>query len=547
MPKKTIETSVDLAKAMGEFYSASLRQPDKLFSAYFDAVQDTFASLTGGSQTQPERGDKRFNDPIWTSNPAYKSLMQSYLTWSRGLTEWVDSLDMDQRTKLRVNLLTSILTDSVAPTNMLMGNPAAMKTTLETGGQNLVSGAKHLIEDMVNNGGLPSMVDKSKFKVGENLGTSEGQVIYREDILELIQYKPKTEKVFKRPVFIIPPQINKFYIWDLAPGRSAVEFLLEQGHQVFIVSWRNPGEEHSDWAMDDYLLALDRASEVACEITKSKDLNFVGACSGGITAALLMAYWAAKGIKRANSFSLLVAILNVEGAKDTTMGLFANFETLELARLFSRSKGVLPGKDLQKAFAWLRPNDLIWSYWVNNYLLGNEPPAFDILFWNADTTNLPAALHGDMISLLEKGGAREGADISVLDTKVDLKKVECDKFVVGGTTDHITPWEGCYLSMQAFGGDNEFVLSQSGHIQAIINPPGNPKARFMTNKGDHASSEVYLKGAETNEGSWWLYWAKWLEERAGTQVKAPEQLGSEKHVPLADSPGTYVREIVQGT
>lgn len=544
MPKKSLETSADLLKAMGEFYTASLKQPDKLVAAYFGLMQDTFASLTGSAHVQPERGDKRFVDPIWTSNPAYKALMQSYLTWSQGMNTWVDSLDMDNRNKLRAKLLTSLVIDGMAPTNALLGNPAAMKATLEKGGKNLVDGARNLIEDMVNNDGLPSMVDTSKFEVGKNLGISEGQVVYREEHLELIQYTPKTEKVFKRPIFIIPPQINKFYVWDLAPKRSVIEYLLSKGHQIFIVSWRNPTAANADWGMDSYIQALDRASDVACDISKSKDLNFVGACSGGITASLLMSYWAARDIKRANSFTLLVAILNVDGAKETTMGLFANFETLELARMFSRSTGVLSGKDLQKAFAWLRPNDLIWAYWVNNYLLGNDPPAFDVLFWNADTTNLPAALHTDMIDMMAEGGAREGSDILVLGTKVDLGAVTCDKFVVGGTTDHITPWDGCYLSMQPFGGDNEFVLSHSGHIQAIINPPGNPKARFLTNKGTHSTAEEFKAGATMNEGTWWDYWAVWLAERSGAQVKAPAAPGSAAHVPMAAAPGTYVHENV---
>ncbi len=544
MPKKTLETSAELMKSLTEVYTTSMRQPEKLFQAYFGMMENTLASLTGSSNVKPERGDKRFLDPIWTSNPAYKAVMQAYLTWSQGLNEWVDGLDMDERGKLRAKLLASMLTDTLAPSNTLLGNPTAMKTTLEQGGKNLISGSKNLIEDMVNNNGLPSMVDTSKFKVGENLGVSEGQVIYREDLLELIQYTPKTDKVYKRPIFIIPPQINKFYVWDLAPKRSVIEYLLERGHQIFIVSWRNPGASHADWGMDTYLEALDRASEVACEISGSKDLNFVGACSGGITAALLLSYWAAKGIKRANSYTQLVAILNIDGAKNTTMGLFANIETLELARMFSRSKGVLSGKDLQKAFAWLRPNDLIWAYWVNNYLLGNEPPAFDILFWNNDTTNLPAALHQDMLDMMAQGGAREGSDITVLDTKVDLGSVSCDKFVVGGTTDHITPWDGCYLSMKAFGGNNEFVLSQSGHIQAIINPPGNPKSRFMTNKGDHDTSEEFLAGATMNEGTWWDYWALWIEERSGAKVNAPKTLGSAAHHPLAAAPGTYVYETI---
>ncbi|MEO1495325.1 MAG: alpha/beta fold hydrolase [Pseudomonadota bacterium] len=538
--KKPMDTSGDLVKAMGELVTASLKRPDKMFMAYSEAVRATALSLTGAAEVAPEKGDKRFKDPIWSTNPAYKALMQTYLTWSRGMNDWVDGLDMESRNKLRAKLVTSILTDGVAPTNMLMGNPSALHKTLETGGKNLISGARHMIDDMLNNGGLPSSVDKTKFKVGENIAVSEGDVIYREEILELIQYRPKTEKVFARPVFIVPPQINKFYAWDLAQNRSAVEFLVSEGHTVFLVSWRNPGNEHADWGMDEYIAGLDRASQVACEVSKSKELNVVGACSGGITASLLMAYWAAIDTKRANTFTLLVAILDVEGAKDTAMGLFANFETLELARMFSRSRGVLPGSALQKAFAWLRPNDLIWAYWVNNYLLGNEPPAFDILFWNSDTTNLPAALHSDMIALMEKGGARRGTDLTVLGVPVGLEHVTCDKLLVGGTTDHITPWEGCYQSVSIFGGKNDFILSDAGHVQSIINPVGNPKARYMTNTAAHSTPEEFRAGAEINAGSWWPYWAGWLKGRSGDEINAPKKAGTAKYPPLCAAPGTYV-------
>jgi len=537
-----MDTSADLVKAVGEMVTASLSRPDKLFVAYAQAMKDTLASVVDAADVEPDKADKRFKDPIWTSNPAYKAMMQTYLTWSRGMNDWVDSLQMDNRNKLRAKLVTSILTDSIAPTNMLAGNPSAMHKTLETGGKNLVAGARHLIDDMLNNHGLPSSVDKSKFQVGKNLAISEGDVIYSEEILELLEYKPKTENVYARPIFVVPPQINKFYAWDLAPNRSALEFLVSQGHRIFVVSWRNPGPEHADWGMDAYISGLDRASNVVCEITKSKDLNLIGACSGGITASLLMAYWAAKGIERANSFTLLVAVLDVDATKETTMGLFANYETLELARLFSRGKGVMPGSALQKAFAWLRPNDLIWSYWVNNYLLGNEPPAFDILYWNADTTNLPGALYGDMIDIMEKGGARRGIDLTVLGEKVGLEHVTCDKFLVGGITDHITPWEGSYQSKSIFGGNNEFVLCDAGHVQTIINPPGNPKARFMTNKGDHSTPEEFLAGAQNHQGSWWLYWAEWLAARGAEQVPAPKKPGSTKYKSLGAAPGTYVLE-----
>ena len=542
MVKKPMETAIEFSQAMTNFYMSAWKNPAAGMAATMAVLQGQSKIMMGKSDIAPAAGDKRFRDPIWESNPAYKALMSSYLSWTRSVDEWIDTLDVDARTKMRVHLLVGLISDSASPTNFLLGNPEAIQMTLRQGGKNLLEGAQHMLEDIVHNNGLPSMVDKSKFKVGENLASTPGQVVYREDHLELIQYVPKTEKVFKTPIFIVPPQINKYYIWDLAPGRSVVEFLLEQGHQVFIVSWCNPHEEQSDWGMSSYVNALDRASEVACEISGSKSLNLVGACSGGVTAALLLALWAGQKKDRAKSFTKLVSVLDIEGAKNTTMGLFANFETLELAKMFSRSKGVLEGKDLQKAFAWLRPNDLIWSYWINNYLLGKEPPAFDILYWNADTTNLPAALHDDMVGLMAQGGLRSDGDYEIEGIRIDLSAIKCDKYVIGGATDHITPWEGCYQSMQAFGGENEFILSQSGHIQAIINPPGNPKAKFLTNSGEHSTPEQFKENAELHQGTWWEHWAEWLKKRAGSKKDAPESLGSAKNKTLQAAPGSYVHE-----
>lgn len=541
MAKKQMETAADLALSVAKFYASALSQPGQAMTRSLAASQEMLKSLMGSASVQPAKGDKRFKDPVWQSNPAYRALMQSYLAWANACASWVDGLNVPQRDKLRAKLATGLAVEALAPTNFLAGNPAALKATLDQGGKNLLAGFKHLISDMMSNGGLPSMVDKSKFKVGGNLGLSSGKVVYAEDHLELIQYAPQTRQVWSRPVFIVPPQINKYYVWDLAPGRSIVEHLTQQGHQVFIVSWRNPTDREADWSLESYVEALDRATAVACEISDSPDLNIVGACSGGITAALLLALWGARGVERAGSLSLFVAVLDVTGARDTSLGLFANLEVLEVARMFSKSKGVLEGKDLERAFAWLRPNDLIWAYWVNNYLMGNEPPAFDILYWNADTTNLPAALHGDLLGLLETGGFTADAGPTIGGHRLKLRNITCDTYLLGGESDHITPWDGCYLTRKGLGGQSTYVLSQAGHIQSLINPPGNPRARYRTNNGAHESPEDFLADAATHEGSWWPHWIDWLDARAGDKVAATTGLGSPTHMPICDAPGTYVR------
>ena len=538
-----VESATDLALSMTRLAATGLMQPHSAWLRSLTAGQAMLRSLMGGAAIQPEKGDKRFRDPLWTSNPGYRALMQSYLAWSSGVAAWVGGLDAPARDKLRARVATDLVIDALAPTNALLTNPVAMKATLEQGGRNLVAGLQHFLRDMTANGGLPSMVDKSQFAVGGNLALTQGQVVYAEDHLELIQYSPHSSEVRSRPVFIVPPQINKFYIWDLAPGRSIVEALVAQGHQVFIVSWRNPTEAEAHWTLESYVEALDRATAVACEITGAPDLNVVGACSGGITAALLAALWGARGVTRAGSLSLFVAILDVSGAQDTSMGLFASFETLELARMFSRSKGVLAGKDLERAFAWLRPNDLIWAYWVNNYLMGEAPSAFDILYWNADTTNLPAALHSDLLRLIETGGITAESGPTIGGHTLTLKHITCDTYLLGGETDHITPWDGCYLTRTGLGGPATFVLSQSGHVQSLINPPGNPKARFLTNDSAHATPDEFLAGAETRAGSWWPHWHAWLDVRGGERIAAPKILGSHGRRPLGDAPGTYVHAV----
>jgi polyhydroxyalkanoate synthase len=541
MSPQRLENAADLARSAAGLVAAALSQPERAWAQSLTAGQEMLNGLTGRATIEPAKGDKRFRDPVWTSNPAYRALMQSYLVWSNGVAAWVDALDVPARDKLRARIATDLVTDALAPTNALATNPAAMKATLEQGGRNLVAGLQQFLHDMTLNGGLPAMVDKSKFAVGENLALTPGRVVYAEDHLELIQYAPQTAEVRSRPVFIVPPQINKVYIWDLAPGRSIVEALIAEGHQVFIVSWRNPTEAQARWDLESYVEALDRATAVACEISGSPDLNVVGACSGGITASLLAALWGARGVDRAGSLSLFVSMLDVSGVQDTSMGLFASFETLELARMFSASKGVLAGKDLERAFAWLRPNDLIWSYWVNNYLIGEAPPAFDILYWNADTTNLPAALHSDMLRLIETGGVTGNGGPTIGGHALSLKHIGCDTYLMGGETDHITPWDGCYLTRAGLGGGSTFVLSQSGHVQSLINPPGNPKARFLTNDGAHATPEEFLAGAETHVGSWWPHWHAWLDARGGERVPAPKSVGSRRRRPLDDAPGSYVR------
>ncbi|NQD94546.1 class II poly(R)-hydroxyalkanoic acid synthase, partial [Pseudomonas sp. CrR25] len=433
--------------------------------------------LFGQSELKPEDGDRRFADPAWSQNPLYRRYLQTYLAWRKELHEWVEYSNLSEQDVSRSHFVINLMTEAMAPSNS-MANPAALKRFFETGGKSLLDGMSHLAKDLVNNGGMPSQVNMDAFEVGKNLATTEGAVVFRNDQLELIQYRPTTEKVHERPLLVVPPQINKYYIFDLSPEKSLARFLLRNGVQTFVVSWRNPTKAQREWGLSSYIEALKEAIEVILAITGSPDVNMLGACSGGLTTASLLGHYAALGEQKVHALTLLVSVLDTQ--LDTQVALFADEKTLEAAKRRSYQAGVLEGSDMAKVFAWMRPNDLIWNYWVNNYLLGNEPPVFDILYWNNDTTRLPAALHGEFIEMFQTNPLIRTGALEVCGTPIDLKQVTCDFFCVAGTTDHITPWEACYKSAHLFGGKCEFVLSNSGHIQSILNPPGNPKARYMT-------------------------------------------------------------------
>jgi polyhydroxyalkanoate synthase len=334
--------------------------------------------------------------------------------------------------------------------------------------------------------------------------------------------------------------VNKFYVMDLSANKSMIRYLVANGFQVFTMSWRDPTAEHRDWGFETYDLAMMEAIDAVRSITGSEDVNVAGACLGGMTLATLLGHLAARGDRRINAVTFLVTVLdsNIE----STMGLFATKETIAAAKQASRLKGVIEGQEMARAFAWLRPNDLIWNYWVNNYLIGNEPTAFDVLYWNNDSTRLPARLHGELLDLFEANAFAHPGSIKVLDTPVDLTRVKQDSYIVAGITDHITPWQGCYGTTQLLGGKARFILSNSGHIQALLNPPGNPKASYFLNDRYPADPEKWLAGSHKQAGSWWEDWAQWVGQRAGDQRPAPRSLGNDDYEPGVAAPGTYVFE-----
>ena len=476
----------------------------------------------GRSEVAPEKGDSRFRDPAWQEHFAYRRAMQLYLAWSQSVESMVEAADLEWRDSERARFFAAILTTAVAPTNTLLGNPAAIKRAFETGGASVVRGARNLVRDVRHNGGMPLQVDSRAFTLGENLAATPGGVIYRDEVCEVIQYTPSTPEIRSRPVLVIPPQINKYYFLDLAPKRSLVEYLVGRGLPVFMISWRNPGPAEAEWDMDTYAAAVLRALDVAREVSRSDDVNALSFCAGGILTASVLSHLAAQSDESINTASFGVTLLDF--ATPNTIGLFDTSPLIHMGRVRSSRAGVLDGHSLANVFTWLRPNDLVWNYWVNNYLLGNDPPTFDILAWNADPTNLPARLHSQMLDIFTEN-LIAGRGIEVLGTPVDVGRVEMETYVTGALTDHLTPWKGCYRTTQLISGPSTFILSNAGHIASLVNPPGNPKAHFFAGPEPGPDPDAWRAAATRQPGTWWEHWSDWVGERSGSSRKAPAPTG----------------------
>jgi polyhydroxyalkanoate synthase len=532
----------DLVDSAGILFKAIVNEPKVAAEQWLSFLGELGSIVANNSERAPRAGDKRFSDASWKESALHSGMLKAYLAWGDAVSGFVDKTSLSDIDKTRAHLVTEILIDAVAPTNAMLTNPAAVRKFVDTGGRSLWHGLKNYVDDLAKNGGMPSMVDQSAFKVGENLATTPGGVVFRNELLELIQYVPTMPNVKKRPLVITPPQINKYYALDLSPEKSMVRFLLDSGIQVFCVSWRNPTAAHREWGLDTYVAALDEAVDAAREITGSDDISMMGSCSGGITATAYFATLGSAAQQKIRNMVLAVCLLDPNTADESAFGCLMTPETMRVAKEASRLRGMVDGHELARMFAWMRPNDLIWNYWVNNYLLGNQPPAFDILYWNADTTRLPAALHGDYLDLYFTNPFVNAGKLTLNGKTIDMGRIKADSYVVAGTTDHITPWKGVHKTAQIMGEGTTFVLSNSGHLQSLINPPTNPKASFMIGPVNPSGPDAFVAAAEKRKGSWWLDWRDWLHARSGDEVAAPASPGSQRHPVLAAAPGTYVFE-----
>ncbi|MBB3036256.1 PHA/PHB synthase family protein [Hoyosella altamirensis] len=504
-------------------------------------VRELAHVATGKSEITPNKRDRRFNDAAWLSNPWLRAILQGYLAIDQTARSVVGELELDWRDRERIEFALENILDAAAPSNIPGINPVSLKALIDTGGISAVRGIRNLLRDFAKAPRVPAMVDTSGFTVGVNIAATDGSVVLKTPTFELIHYRPVTEEVGKVPLLIVPPLINKYYVVDLAPGRSLVEYLVSQGQQVFILSWFNPTAEQRDWGIDHYATAVIQALDAVQKIADTEKAHIMGLCSGGALLSMVVAHLSATGQgERIASMSLGVNVLDQSRAG--LQAALTGKKSATAAVKYSASKGYLDGGALAEMFAWMRPNDLVWSYWVNNYLQGRDPAAFDVLFWNADTTRMTAALHRDFIELFLDNKLATPGSASLLGTDVDLSAMKADSYVVAGVADHISPWQASYRSARLLGGDTRFVLSTSGHIACMVNPPSNPKASFRVNPEMRATAEDWLDGSEKVQGSWWPDYAKWLADRNEGTVPAPRTLGSEQYPAGVRAPGQYVFE-----
>jgi polyhydroxyalkanoate synthase len=491
----------------------------------------------GRSGLRPGKRDRRFADPAWQSNWLFRRLLQTHLALSDTVDGLISDAGLDWRHERQARFAAGNVLDALAPSNFPWSNPTVIKEIVDRGGGNLLDGARNFLHDFPR---LPSTVDTSKFTVGENLALTPGSVVLRTEVFELIQYAPQTDQVRELPLLFAPPTINKFYVLDLAPARSMIEWLVRQGQQVFMISWRNPDAEHGHFDIDTYAQAVLEARDAVAAITRQPSVHLAGACSGGIIGAAVLGHLAAEHrLNEIASVTLLVCAL--DNARAGTAAALTGREVAAAAIADSARRGYLDGQALAGVFTWLRPNDLIWNYVVNNYLLGKDPPAFDVLFWNQDTVRLAAGLHRDFIHLALENSLTHPGALTVLGSPVDLGAVELDSYIVAGSNDHIIPWENAYRSTQLLAGAPRFVLSTSGHIQALVNPPSEEsRSSYQVAEQYPATPEAWEQCAATNRGSWWPDYDQWLAARSGELKPAPKRLGGDGYKAQAKAPGTYV-------
>ncbi len=507
-----------------------------------DLWNQSLQSLQGGAPAK--LGDRRFGSTEWATNPASAYTAQMYLLNARVLLQMADSVEGDAKTKARIRFAVQQWIDAASPSNYLALNPDALKKAMDTQGESIAAGMQHLLEDLKK--GHVSQTDESVFEVGKNVATTAGDVVFENELFQLIEYKPLTAKVHERPMLFVPPCINKYYILDLQPENSVIRYTVEQGHRTFVVSWRNPDESLNTTTWDDYIENGAVAAIRTVQALSGQDtLNTLGFCVGGTILSTALAVLAARGEQPAESVTLLTSLLDFENTG--ILDIFIDEASVRLREMTigddaPGGPGLLKGKELATTFSFLRPNDLVWNYVVGNYLKGETPPPFDLLYWNGDSTNLPGPMYCWYLRhMYLQNELKQPGKLTVCGEKVDLGKIESPFFVYGSREDHIVPWNAAYASIPLISGKKTFVLGASGHIAGVINPPAKGKRSYWTNAKLPARAEAWFDSATEHPGSWWPAWSEWLKPHGGKLVNAPKTPGSAKFKAIEPAPGRYVK------
>ena len=544
---------LNIANAFTELTRRMMEDPAKLveaqlslWQAYNDLWQDNMRRLVGegtGSEIKPEKGDNRFRDEAWNDNGLFDFIKQSYLLTARWIQNTVNEVDgLDEQTAKKVDFYTRQFVDALAPTNFAMTNPQVLRETIDSKGENLVNGLRNLLGDLERGKGKLriKMVDDDAFSVGENIATSPGKVVFENELMQLLQFSPATETVARRPLLIIPPWINKYYILDLREKNSFIKWAVEQGLTVFCISWVNPDERLAAKSFEDYMTEGPLAALDAIEAaTGEREANLIGYCLGGTLLAATLAYMTAHDDARVASATFFTSMVDFEEPGE--LGVFIDKEQLEHVEAIMSERGYLDGGEMATTFNMMRANDLIWSFVINNYLLGKDPFPFDLLYWNADSTRMPAAMHGYYLRRMYlENQLVKPAGIELKGTPIDLSVIETPSFILSTREDHIAPWKSTYAATQLYKGPVTFTLAASGHIAGVVNPPEPEKYAHWSNPKKPKDPEAWLAGATEYAGSWWPRWRKWLQKHDGGKVPAREP-GDGDLTPIEDAPGRYVQ------
>ena len=538
------EMMAQFANSWNTIMTRAMESPEewvKAVSGFYQNQFDIWLNMfnpNSASSVQPEQGDRRFSGAEWEESPVHNYIKQSYLLSSRWLTGLVNDSTLDDATKKKCDFYTRQFIDAMSPSNFALTNPEVLKETMESKGQNLVAGLENLMQDMEK--GQMSITDESAFTLGENLATTEGSVVFQNKLIQLVHFKPLTEKVNEYPILIVPPCINKYYILDLSKDNSYVRYCLEQGNDVYIISWRNPDESLGDVTWDEYLSdGTIPAIDVVKAISGAKKINAVSWCIGGTMLATTIAVLAAKRKKPIASATFFTTLLDFSDPGE--IGVFIDESQVKQHEHKLAEGGVMPGKQLATTFAMLRANDLIWSYVVNNYLKGKTPPPFDILYWNGDSTNMTAAMYTWYLRnmYLENNLAKPGG-VSLCGVKVDLGKIDCPTYFLSAIEDHIAPWKTTFIGTELVKGPVDFVLTGSGHVAGVINPANKNKRSYWVDGELGQGSDHWLQTSKEVPGSWWTHWDAWLKSQGAKTVDAPKTLGNADYLEIEPAPGSFV-------